>query len=45
VYYVLTPDYNKYMDIQQEINMKIKESFEKDSIEFAFPTQTIFLKK
>lgn len=45
VYYVLTPDYNKYMDIQQEINLKIKESFEKDKIEFAFPTQTIFVKK
>jgi small-conductance mechanosensitive channel len=45
VYYVLTPDYNKYMDIQQEINFALKERFEKEGIEFAYPTQTIFLNK
>lgn len=42
-YYVDTGDYNKYMDIQEEINFAIKERFEKKGIEFAFPTQTIFL--
>jgi len=45
VYYVLTPDYNKYMDIQQQINFALKERFEKEGIEFAYPTQTIFLNK
>ncbi len=45
VYYVNSPDYNKYMDLQQEINFKIKEEFEKRDIEFAFPTQTLYLKK
>lgn len=45
VYYVLSSDYNKYMDIQQEINFLIKEEFEKRKIEFAFPTQTIHLEK
>lgn len=45
VYYVLSNDYNKYMDIQQEINLKIKEEFEKSKIEFAYPTQTLFLKQ
>jgi len=45
VYYVKSPDYNTYMDIQQEINFKIKEAFEKEKINFAFPTQTIFLDK
>lgn len=45
VYYVLSPDYNKYMDIQQEINLKIKQAFEKESIEMAYPTQTIYLAK
>jgi len=45
VYYVLSSDYNKYMDIQQEINFLIKEEFEKKKIEFAFPTQTIHLNK
>jgi len=43
VYYVLTPDYAKYMDIQQEINLKIYEAFEHEGIEFAYPTQTIYI--
>ena len=45
VYFVLNPDYNKYMDIQQEINFAIKEEFEKRGIEFAYPTQTLYLQK
>jgi len=45
VYYVLTSDYNKYMDIQEQINIGIKEEFEKRKIEFAFPTQTLYLSK
>jgi len=45
VYYVVGNDYNKYMDIQQEINLKIKEEFERRKIEFAYPTQTVFLTK
>jgi len=45
VYYVLTPDYNRYMDIQQEINLAIKERFEKEKIDFAYPTQTILVNK
>ncbi len=45
VYYVNSNDYNKFMDIQQEINFKIKERFEKEKISMAFPTQTIFLEK
>lgn len=45
VYYVLSSDYAKYMDIQQEINFNIKEEFDKLKIEFAYPTQTLFLEK
>lgn len=45
VYYVLSSDYNKYMDIQQDINFAINEEFEKRGIEFAYPTQTLFLEK
>ena len=45
VYYVMSRDYNKYMDIQQNINFAIKEEFEKRGIEFAYPTQTLFLEK
>lgn len=43
VYYVNSRDYNIYMDIQQEINFKLKEEFEKQKIKFAYPTQTVFL--
>jgi small-conductance mechanosensitive channel len=43
VYYVLNPDYNIYMDIQQDINLAIYEAFEKDGIEFAYPTQTVYI--
>jgi len=45
VYYVGTADYNKYMDTQEEINMKIYSYFELEKIEFAFPTQTIDIQK
>ena len=45
VYYLKTKDYAKYMDTQQEINFAIREAFEKEGIEMAFPTQTIFLNK
>jgi small-conductance mechanosensitive channel len=45
VYYVIGADYNKYMDIQQDINLKIYREFEQRGIEFAYPTQTIFVEK
>jgi len=45
VYYVISPDYNKYMDIQQEINFAIKEEFEKQGIDFAYPTQRVYVGK
>jgi len=43
-YTVLSSDYKKFMDIQQEINLAIKEEFEKRKIEFAYPTRTLYLK-
>jgi small-conductance mechanosensitive channel len=45
VYYLNSRDYAKYMDVQQNINLGIKAAFEKEGIEMAFPTQTIFLNK
>lgn len=45
VYIVLNSDYNKYMDIQQSINFRIKEEFDKRKIDFAYPTQTLFINK
>lgn len=43
VYYVLDPDYNRYMDVQQAINLAIFQSFADEGIEFAYPTRTLYL--
>jgi small-conductance mechanosensitive channel len=43
VYYVLKPDYNVYMDKQQDINLALYRRFKEESIEFAYPTQTLYL--
>jgi small-conductance mechanosensitive channel len=43
VYYVLSADYNEYMDIQQAINLKVYEDFDANGIEFAYPTQTLYI--
>jgi small-conductance mechanosensitive channel len=45
VYFVLSDDFNKYMDIQQDINLQLFELFEKEEIVFAFPTQTVLLQR
>ncbi len=45
VYYIKSSDYNEYMDIQQAINLHIHERFEQESIEFAYPTQTLYVQK
>jgi small-conductance mechanosensitive channel len=43
VYLLSNPNYVKYLDTQQTINYAIKEVFEKEKIELAFPTQTIMV--
>ncbi len=43
VYFVLDPDYNIYMDIQQQINLEMVRHFAEAAIEFAFPTRTLYL--
>jgi small-conductance mechanosensitive channel len=39
VYFVLDPDYGKFMDIQQAINIAVLRRFAGERIEFAFPTR------
>ncbi|MEJ7644182.1 MAG: hypothetical protein WKF87_06285 [Chryseolinea sp.] len=34
VYFITVPDYLRYMDNQQEINLKIMEAFETENIDF-----------
>jgi small-conductance mechanosensitive channel len=43
VYWIQNPDYNVYMDIQQAINLAIFKQFKEKEIEFAYPTQTLFI--
>lgn len=45
VYYVLTPDYNQYIKINEEILIEIAKKFKEEGIDFAYPTQTIYLNK
>lgn len=45
VYYMTTPDYNLFMDTQQEINLGIMESLQKEGIKMPYPTQTVYVKK
>ena len=43
VYYVLTRDYNTYMDVQQAINLAIFARFAREGVDFAYPTRTLYL--
>jgi small-conductance mechanosensitive channel len=45
VYFVLSNDYIQYMNIQQDVNFRVLREFEKLGIEFAYPTQTLFVNK
>lgn len=41
VYFVLSAEYNKYMDIQQEINLQLMAQLEQKQIRFAFPMRRV----
>jgi small-conductance mechanosensitive channel len=43
VYWLQDPDYNVYMNIQQAINLEIFQRFEQEGIEFAYPTQSLYI--
>ncbi|HEY6502394.1 MAG TPA: mechanosensitive ion channel family protein [Chitinophagaceae bacterium] len=43
VYYILTADYLQYMDSQQAFCLSLYERFEKEHIDFAYPTQKLLL--
>lgn len=44
VYFVLDPDYNRFMDTQQRVNLEIYTRFEREQIEFAYPTRTVYVR-
>ncbi len=43
VYFVLSADYNLYMDTQQAIILQLCAAFEREQIEFAYPTQKLLM--
>jgi small-conductance mechanosensitive channel len=43
VYYVLVPDFNKYADIQQAINLQLHREIEKMGVKFAIPVQRLLI--
>jgi small-conductance mechanosensitive channel len=45
VYFVQSPEYNVYMDTHQAILLAIREAFEQQAIEFAYPTRTLFVEQ
>jgi small-conductance mechanosensitive channel len=45
VFHMTVPDYDAFMDAQQAINIELFRLFEREGIEFAFPTQTLKLQR
>jgi small-conductance mechanosensitive channel len=43
VFYVLSPDYNTYMDVQQAINVRLIEELGNRGVEFAYPTRQLYV--
>ena len=45
VYYVLSGDYNEYMNINERALLDIKAAFDAKGVTFAYPTQTLYINK
>lgn len=45
VYHVLSADYTRYMDVQQAINFRIHEEFARQAVDFAYPTQVLWMRR
>lgn len=43
IYWYHPPDYWKFMDYSQKVNFLILERFNEENIDFAFPTQTVYI--
>jgi len=44
VYIINSPDYNAYMDVQQQFNFLIFEQFTEMGLSIAFPTRTLYIR-
>ena len=45
VYYVESAEYSDYLEAQQKFNFDLMDRFSEIGIDFAYPTQTLFVKK
>jgi small-conductance mechanosensitive channel len=45
VYYILSPDYNYYMSLHENILNDIVKSFKNNDIKFSYPTYKVYLAK
>ncbi|MGH7503513.1 MAG: mechanosensitive ion channel family protein [Longimicrobiales bacterium] len=45
VYFVLSREFNDYMNIQQAINFELLRRFEAEGIEFAYPSRTLYVER
>jgi len=45
VYYVESPEYDVYLDVQQKTHFDLMDKFAELGIEFAYPTQTVHVKR
>ena len=44
-FYVTTADYNEFLTVQQEVLLAVKQKFDEENIEFAFPTYAMEMQK
>lgn len=44
-YFVSSPDYGIYMDVQQKVSFGILRKFQAEKVEFAYPTQKVFVEQ
>jgi MscS family membrane protein len=45
VHWWSSTDYREYLAGMQELNLAVKARFDAEKIEFAFPTQTVYVKQ
>lgn len=45
VYFMKTKEYGEYMDAHQQVLLTIKEKFEEEGIEMAYPTRMVYVKQ
>lgn len=45
VFFVLSPEYNNFMDSQQALLLKVYDKFSENKVDFAFPSTSVYIEK